>query len=173
MITSLMALMLSMAAQETQLMRVRPTTEAQAVREFEETCVAGFRDSARLNQAIAASKRGYTQQAAAESGRHSWVSPFGSLHYFDETMADERRVPACNFTAFTRDTVNRRILAEEVAAMARRNAVDSLIESRDEDRVSWSWIDAEKRPVTVMVVVDRKTPQQIILSLRPLPLASS
>lgn len=175
MMTGWLALMLfAAAAQDTQQMRVRPTSEADAVREFEATCLAGFRDAAKLDQAVAASKRGYTAEAVAgQAGWRNWTSPFGSLHYFVGSAAGGRGASACDFTAFTQAPVNRRVLAEAVEAMAARHAARELTEFSEGNSVAWSWIDAQNRPVTVVMVLDRKTPQQIVLSLRPRPLGSS
>ncbi|MEI9849623.1 MAG: hypothetical protein WDN24_00830 [Sphingomonas sp.] len=54
--------------------------------------------------------------------------------------------------------------------MVRRQAPSRLIESLERGNIVWTWVDARKRPVSVMVVLDRKTPQQITLSVRPVPL---
>ncbi len=167
------AWMLMMAAQDTEVMRVRPSTESEAVREFEATCVAGLRDPARLDQAVAASKRGYgAESPAGGASWRSWNSTFGSLHYLAAATGN-RVAPACDFTAFTQFSVDRDALIEQIGAMAARHAAASLTEWQDRGTTAWTWIDAQKRSVTLTLVLDRATPQQIVLSLRPLSPRSS
>jgi hypothetical protein len=170
MLIGFFALALVAAPQQLETMTVRPSTEAQAVAEFEATCIAGFRSLGSLRASAGASPRKYAEDAAATGdGWRNWKSSFGSIHYHEQAAGDQRATPQCNFTSFTASEVNRRALADEIADMAQRQAASDLTESRDHGAVTWSWRDAQERPMSVMVVLDRKTPQQITLALRPLP----
>jgi len=169
MIATLFALALAWAPQETEQMRVRPSSEADAVADFERTCVAGLTNPDVLRRAAAASPRGYVRQAGDDSAIswRNWTSPYGTLHYLQGGPETSTAfVPECNFTSFTRAAVNRRALYGALEALAVRNARSGLAESEQGGHRAWSWLGAAREPRMVIAVLDRKTPNQITLSLR-------
>jgi hypothetical protein len=158
----------ALPAQDTEQMRVRPSTEAEAVAEFEATCVTGLYDVETLKRAAAASRRGYSFQDNQARGWRNWVSPYGSIHFLEGAAESSDMVPKCNLVSFTRTPVNRRALDTALRAMARRRAARGYSELRDNDGLGWSWYNAANRPMTVKVALDRRTPQQIVLVLEPI-----
>ena len=162
-------LALSALPQQTETMKVRPSTEADAVAEFEATCVSNFHNVEGLKRAAAASRRGYAfEDSPTPYGWRNWTSPFGTVHYYEGGEQSSRFVPECNLTSFTRAPVNRRLLYAAVEAMAMRQAQSGLAESDQSGHRAWSWFGANKSPAMVVAVLDRKTPNQITLSLKPM-----
>ncbi|MCW3849065.1 hypothetical protein OF829_17640 [Sphingomonas sp. LB-2] len=158
----------ALPAQDTEQMRVRPSTEADAVAEFEATCVPGLYDIEKLKRGASASRRGYSFTDAAPPNWRSWTSSYGSIHYLEAVPATSGVAPKCNMTSFTRATVNRKALDTALRAMAKRQSARGYAELRDNVGLSWSWYNAAGQPMTVEVSLDRRTPQQIILMLKPI-----
>jgi hypothetical protein len=176
----MIAFLLALTAlpQQTETMKVRPSTEADAVAEFEATCVTHFRDYEGLTRAAAASRRGYSfKDDGGSPGWRNWISSYGTIHYQEPARDLQRRIetsdlqPKCNLTSFTRAPVNRRLLYAAVDAMAQRQAQSGLAESDYRENRAWSWFGANKDPRMVAVVLDRKTPNQITLMLMPMAVA--
>lgn len=159
---------LTMAFQQTEAMRVRPSTEAQAIAEFEATCVAGLYNVDTLRQAAAASTRGYTLEDGGARGWRNWTSAFGSIHFMEGVPETSDFVPKCNFVSYTRAAVDRDTLDDGLRAMAKRHAVRGFRERREERGLVWSWFDSAGHPMTVEVFLDPRTPQQLILMLKPI-----
>lgn len=168
----MIAFLLALALQQTETMKVRPSTEAEAVAEFEATCVAGLHDPMQLERAVAASPRGYRD--APESGIHewqNWISPRGTIHSLRNLRQGPDFSPRCNLTSFTRKPVDRGVLDAALRDMAKRRGGKGYRESRDRGGRWWSWPDTEGRAVKAQAVLDPRTPQQIVLTLQPLALA--
>lgn len=168
----MIALLLALTApvpQQTETMKVRPSTEAEAVAEFEATCVAGLFDYGALKQAAAASRRGYSfEDSGSAANWRNWTSPYGTLHYLQGIPESSDIVPRCNLTSFTRKPVDRGALEAAVRAMAKRHSARGYVEDRDNARGRfWSWYNRAGRPMAVEVYLDRRTPQQIVLMLKP------
>ncbi|MEZ0242754.1 MAG: hypothetical protein ACAH11_05225 [Sphingomonas sp.] len=152
--------------QDTEQMRVRPTTEAQAVAEFEATCVKGLYDLETLKRNAGASSRGYRYLEGSGEGWRNWISSYGSIHYL-RTPDATGLAPRCNMTSFTRAKVDRGALEVALRAMAKRQAGRGYTELRENRGLAWSWFASADHPMTVEIVLDKKTPQQIILMLKP------
>jgi hypothetical protein len=157
----------ALPAQDTEQMRVRPTTEAQAVAEFEATCVKGLYDLETLKRNAAASSRGYRFIEGSGEGWRNWISSYGSIHYLGSSAQNAGAVPKCNLTSFTRKPVDRRALETALRAMAKRQTVAGYAEVRENRGLAWSWYTGPERPMTAEIVLDKKTPQQLILVLKP------
>lgn len=155
-----------LAAQQTETMKVRPSTEADAVAEFEATCAANLFDYDGLRVAAAASRRGYVVENS-DSGWRNWLSPYGTIHYLEGAPASVDTAPRCNLTSFTRAPVDRAALDAALRAMAKRLAARGYREGRGDYGHYWSWYDCAGRPMTAEVVLDSRTPQQIVLTLKP------
>jgi hypothetical protein len=158
------------APQTVEAMTVRPMSEAEAVNEFENACVAGIRDAATVSNSATHSARGYVERQAASDAAgdtRNWSSPYGSLQYVSRTAGDGRRAfRECSFTAFTQDRVNRRALTDELDAMAGRRAEARLTSVDDGKAMGWIWRDGAGRRVAVYSVADGRTPHQITLSIQ-------
>jgi hypothetical protein len=156
------------APQETQQMMVRAQSEAYAVVEFEETCMGALYNRAAVVRAAAASPRKYGEPATSpDAAVTSWNSSWGSLHYVQpEPGTRAQAMPQCNMTAFTRTRVSRAALDKALSDMVDRKVRSTVTETQRGDRLSWSWTDSEGRYATLISVLDRKTPQQITLSLQ-------
>ena len=155
--------------QDTEQMRVRPSTEAEAVAEFEATCVSGLYDFETLKRRAAASRRGYA--FASDGGARSWrnwTSSYGSIHFLEGAADTSSLVPKCNMVSFTRQPVNRRALDAALRAMAKRQSARGYSELRRNDGLAWSWYNARNQPMMVEVSLDRHTPQQLVLVLQPI-----
>jgi hypothetical protein len=155
--------------QDTQQMMVRAQTEEFAVLEFEESCMAGgLYNRAAVIRAASASPRKYGEPALGpEATVTSWNSSWGSLHYVQPAPGTKAEsFPQCNMTAFTRNPVNRKSLDKALGDMIDRKVRSKVTETHRGTHVAWSWADSEGRPVTLISVLDRKTPQQITLSLQ-------
>jgi hypothetical protein len=167
MITTLLVLAFAGAPQNTEEMRVTPMSESSAVGEFENACVKGVRDPNDLAHAASVSIRKYVEQPKPVEGAvRSWTSSYGTINYVVTEVAGRPPVHECSFTAYTRDTVNRRMLDAELASMAARRAKDDLREYQEGRVSAWSWRDADRRIVGLYSVADSRTPHQITLSLR-------
>ena len=167
----MIALLLALTAvpQQTETMKVRPSTEAEAVAEFEATCVAGLYDVMALKRAVAASPRGYRLEGSdtAASWRN-WLSPWGTIHFLEGIAASSDMAPKCNLTSFTRAPVDRGALEAALRDMAKRHSARGYVEDRDNARGRfWSWYNRDGRPMAAEVYLDRRTPQQIVLMLKP------
>lgn len=170
MIATLLALMPVFAAalpQEREQMRVRPSTEAQAVAEFETTCVTGLFDLEALKRGAAASSRGYAFADGGSVGWRQWTSSYGSIFYLQKGADATDVVPRCNMTSFTRAAVDRSALDKELRAMAKRQAAKGYKELRTNAGLSWSWTSRSGQPVTMEVALDRRTPHEVVLMLKP------
>lgn len=168
MISLLLALTPLLTPQQTETMKVRPSTEAQAVAEFEATCVAGLYDVNALKRAVAASARGYRFEGSdtAASWRN-WLSPYGTVHFLEGVAATSELVPKCNLTSFTRKPVDRGALEAALRAMAKRQSARAYAEHNTRIGRHWSWYNNRNEAMTVEVHLDRRTPQQIVLMLKP------
>jgi hypothetical protein len=169
MIASLLGTILAFAGapQNTETMRVTPMSEESAVGEFENACIKGVRDPNDLAHAASASIRNYVEQARPVAGAvRSWSSPYGTINYVVTEVAGRPPVRECSFTAFTRESVNRRMLDAELASLAHRRASEDLREYQEGRVSAWSWRDADERIVGLYSVADPRTPHQITLSLR-------
>lgn len=156
-------------AQETEKMMVRAQSEGYAVLEFEESCMAGgLYNRAAVIRAAAASPRKYgAPTVGPDETVTSWNSSWGSLHYVQPAPGTRAATfPQCNMTAFTYSPVNRKSLDEALSEMIDRKVRSKVTETHRGTRVAWSWSDGQGRPVTLISVLDRKTPQQITLSLQ-------
>ena len=155
--------------QQTEQMRVRPSTEAEAVAEFEATCVAGLYDVETLRRGAAASRRGYTLASdGGARGWRNWTSSYGSIHFLEGVPETSSFVPKCNMVSFTRVAVNRRALEVALRAMAKRRSARGYTELRRNDGLAWSWFNARNQPMTAAIAIDRRTPQQVVLTLEPI-----
>lgn len=158
------------APQDVELMSVRPMSEAEAVSEFENACVIGIRDPAKVSASAAQSTRGYVEGSEAKSNMGStrnWSSPYGSLQYVDRGAIDGgKSFRECSFTAYTRDRVNRRTLTNELDAMAGRRAEAGLTAIEDGAKMGWIWKDKAGRRVAVYSIANGRTPHQITLSIQ-------
>lgn len=156
-----------LVAQQTEQMRVRASTETQAVAEFEATCVAGLYDADTLNRAAAASTRGYALEDGGARGWRNWVSPYGSIHFAEGAAGVVESAPKCNFVSYTRAPVDRAALDAAMQVMAKRQAARGYREQRGKFGLAWNWIDGANRPVHADIFLDPRTPQQLILMLAP------
>ena len=166
----MIAFLLALTAlpQQTETMKVRPSTEAEAAAEFEVTCVSNLYDYEGLKRAAAASRRAYSFQDGGTSlSWRNWLSPYGTIHYLQGGAATSDMVPKCNLTSFTRKPVDRGALDAALRAMAKRHSARGYFEGRGERGLFWSWQNRAGAAMTVDVVLDRRTPQQIVLTLRP------
>ena len=155
--------------QDTEQMRVRPSTEAEAVAEFEATCVTGLYDFETLERRTAASSRHYTLSSdGGPAGWRNWTSSYGSIHFLEGIAETSSFVPKCNMVSFTRAPVNRRALDVALRAMAKRQSARGYAELRRNDGLAWSWFNARNQPMMVEVSIDRRTPQQLVLVLQPI-----
>jgi hypothetical protein len=102
MLIGFFALALVAAPQQLETMTVRPSTEAQAVAEFEATCIAGFRSLGSLRASAGASPRKYAEDAAATGARTDWTRdeiaalfdlPFGELVFRAQTVHRAHHAP--------------------------------------------------------------------------------
>ncbi len=158
--------LLALPAQETQQMKVRASTEAGAVGEFEAACMGKLYDRDAVVRTATESKRVYgTAEATADAALTSWNSSYGALHYI---QSGSKTTPQCNLTAFTRAPVDRSTLVKTLDAMVRRNVTTRIKAVKEESMATWNWEDAMGRPVTLMWVYTGRTPQQITLSLQAL-----
>lgn len=157
------------APQDTEQMRVRPSTEADAVAEFEATCVSGLYDVETLRRAAAASRRGYTLQGdPGPRSWRNWISSYGSIHFLEGAAETSSLAPKCNMVSFTRAPVDRRAVEVALRAMAKRRSARGYAELRRNDGLAWSWYNGRNQPMTVAVAIDRRTPQQLVLTLEPI-----
>jgi hypothetical protein len=156
------------APQDTEKMMVRAQSEGYAVLEFEETCMGGLYNRAAVTRAASASPRKYGAPAtSADAAVTSWNSSWGSLHYVQpEPGTRAEAMPQCNMTAFTYSKVNRAALDKALGEMIDRKVRSKVTETHRGNHISWSWTDSEGRYATLISVLDRKTPQQITLSLQ-------
>jgi hypothetical protein len=167
MIISMFAIAL-LAPQDAEQMRVRPSSEVAAVREFEAICVKSLNDPGAVERAVAASPRGYVVDASQADNRfRSWTSAYGTVHYL-QRLPGERKVatPQCSFTSFTRAPVHWRTLNTELSGSVDRATSEQVAETRTRDNISWRWQERGGRSVMLYSVVNRKTPQQITLSIQ-------
>ena len=154
--------------QDTEQMMVRASTEEFAVLEFEASCMGGLYNRAAVVRAATESPRRYGAPAMSEDALvTSWNSSWGSLHYVQAPAGTSKATfPQCNMTAFTRKPVSRKALDKALSAMLDRKVRSKITETQRGTHIAWSWTDSEGRPVTLLSVLDRKTPQQITLSLQ-------
>lgn len=171
MIVALLGAALAFAGQpqDTEQMRVRPMSEADAVSEFENACFR-VRDPNALAQNAVASVRRYVETPAAVGTAalvRSWASPYGTISYVERKPGnDGKGFRECSFTAYTRDKVNRFVLNRELGDMVTRRADSHLIEIQDPKTMGWIWRDAQAHRTTLYSIADSSTPHQITLSLR-------
>jgi hypothetical protein len=158
------------APQDVETMSVRPMSEAEAVSEFENACVLGIRDPAKVSDSAAHSAHGYVEGRALSDtvGKtRNWSSRYGSLQYIDRGAIDGGKAfRECSFTAFTQDRVNRRALTDALDGMAGRRAETKLTSIEDGNAMGWVWRDGAGRRVAVYSVADGRTPHQITLSIQ-------
>jgi hypothetical protein len=156
------------APQNAEQMRVRPSSETDAVREFETICVKGLNDPGVIERAVAASSRGYVVDTSQADNRfRSWTSPYGTVHYLQRLPGERKAAtPQCSFTSFTAAPVHWRMLNTELSGSVDRATDAQVAETKTRDNVSWRWEGRDGRSVMLYSVVNRRTPQQITLSIQ-------
>jgi hypothetical protein len=162
--------------QDVSQMRVRATTEVEAVADFETTCIAGLYDASALARGAETSKRRYAAAppTLGPQRHRSWASPYGSLDHLSTAAAGEPSgYPQCSMTGFTRHRVDIYAMRTAVEAMLLRlNGKRPWTEMNDTTMI-WAWQDKKQRWMTLYWIADPRTPQQITLSVRaempPLP----
>lgn len=156
------------APQNAEQMRVRPSSEIAAVREFEAICVKGLDDPGAIERAVAASPRGYVVDASQADNRfRSWTSPYGTVHYLQRLPGERKAAtPQCSFTSFTSAPVQWRTLNTELSGTVDRATDAQVSETKTRDNISWRWEGRDRRTVMLYSVINRRTPQQITLSIQ-------
>jgi hypothetical protein len=155
-------------SQNTEQMMVRPSTEAMAVEDFGASCMGSLYNRAAVIKAAAVSPRKYVMTpTTADAQVTSWNSSWGSLHYVQPAPGTRAEtLPQCNLTAFTRNPVDRKKLDGAISDMIDQKVRSRVTEAHRGDHIAWSWTDGEGRGMTLVSVLDKKTPQQITLSLQ-------
>jgi hypothetical protein len=164
MIELLLATLALPMAQDTEQLRVRPTTEAAAVREFENSCMAGHFERASVVRAAGASPRKYSRTPDSSDGKvMTWLSNAGTLQFVGPETGTISR---CTMTAFTASRVSQRELDDQLSMMVERKRGNERIREMEIDgRKSWSWQDSYGNPVRLVPIVTPKMPQQILFVL--------
>jgi hypothetical protein len=167
MITSLIAF--ALLAQQAASAPVKTSTEEEAVREFEATCVAGLYDFATLRAAASASPRSYVfHESRFTETWHVWESAYGSLGFLQGSAMTSDLIPKCDLMSYTRAAVDAHALEAALAAMANRHKGTRVAKGFWDYDLAWSWRDGAGRPQMVAVRFNSQAPRQITLHLLPI-----
>ena len=164
MIGLLLAALTLPVAQDTEQLRVKASTEASAVQEFANSCMAGYYERASVERTVPASPRKYRRAPDSADGKvRTWLSNYGTLQFVDP---EEGQVSRCTMTAFTASRVDARTLGAEISDMLKGKLGRTRVRAVETDGVlSWTWEDGYGNPIRLMPLLSPKTPQQILFVL--------